>query len=167
MTNACAKWKDHLLEAALTGARPKDLELHLWDCMSCAAELRELEAVRARQDSLLPLLVRGSQPSPGFRARVLAAAEAEGERKRAPRWRVWALVGAALVAAVVVMVQRGEVRNDEAEELAAAQKLAQWRAPSDSLLRTPGQEILKTTPTLGDSYLPVNVNKRVNEVEEE
>ena len=155
MNAPCEKWKDELLEAALTRARPKDLELHLQDCKGCAAELRELEAIRARQDSLLPLLVGGSQPSSDFRTRVLAAAEAESERKRAPRWRIWALVGATVAGALVFMVQRSTVRNDEAEELAAAQKLAEWRAPSDSLLKTPGEEILKSPPKLGESYLRV------------
>lgn len=163
MNAPCEKWKDQLLEAALTGARPKDLELHLRDCKGCAAELQELGAIRARQDSLLPLLVRGSQPSPDFRARVLTAAEAHSEQKRAPRWRVWALAGATLAAAVVLMVERGAVRNDGAEELAAAQKLAEWRAPSDSLLKTPGEEILKGTPKLGEPYLRVPVNKPANE----
>jgi hypothetical protein len=43
------------------------------------------------------------------------------------------------------------------DELAAAQKLAEWRAPSDRLLMTPGQEILKTMPRLGKSYLNVPV----------
>jgi hypothetical protein len=43
------------------------------------------------------------------------------------------------------------------DELAAAQKLAEWRAPSDGLLMTPGQEILKTMPRLGKSYLNVPV----------
>ena len=159
MTNACGKWKDQVLEAALTGARPKDLELHLRNCSGCAAELQELEAIRARQDTLLPLLARGSQPSPNFRARVLAAAEAASEPRRAPRWRVWALVGATVAAVTVFMVQRGTVRKAEEEELAGAQKLAEWRAPSDSLLKTPGQEILKTTPKLGESYLTVPVRK--------
>lgn len=163
MTSPCEKWKDQLLEAALTGTCTKDLELHVRDCKSCAAKLRELEAIRARQDSLLPLLVGGSQPSLDFRARVLAAAEARREQKRAPKWRVWALVGATVAAAVVFLVQRGAVRKDEAKELAAAQKLAEWRAPSDSLLKTPGQEILKTTPKLGESYFSVPVRK----VEEE
>lgn len=163
MNAPCEKWKDELLEAALSGARPRNLELHLRDCKGCAAELRELQAIRERQDSSLPLLARGSEPSPGFRTRVLAAAEAEGERKRAPRWRVWALVGATLAAAVVLMVYRGAFRNDEAGELAAAQKLAEWRAPSDSLLKTPGEEILKGTPKLGESYLRVPVNKPVKE----
>ena len=163
MSAPCEKWKGELLEAALTGARPKNLELHLQDCKGCAAELRELETIRARQDSLLPLLVGGSQPSSDFRTRVLAAAEAESERKRAPRWRVWALVGATVAAVVVFTVQRGAVRKGEREELAAAQKLAEWRAPSDSLLKTPGEEILKSTPKLGESYLRVPVDKRVNE----
>jgi len=70
MTKACEKWKDQLLEAALTGARPKDLQVHLQSCRDCTTELRDLEALRARQDSMLPLLVKGSQPSTGFRARV-------------------------------------------------------------------------------------------------
>ena len=43
------------------------------------------------------------------------------------------------------------------DELAAAQRLAEWRAPSDALLATPGQEILRTMPRLGQSYLNVPV----------
>ena len=171
MTNACKKWKDQLLEAALTGARPKELEVHLQSCKDCAAELRELEACRARQDSLLTLLVKGSQPSADFRARVLAAAEASGERKIAMRWRSWKLAGAMVTATVLVIgavwyrgttqkIQAQKIRDDE---LVTAQKLAEWRAPSDTLLATPGQEILRTTPKLGESYL----NVPMKEVEEE
>ena len=159
MKSACEKWRDQLLEAALTGARPKDLELHLRNCNGCAEQLRELEAIRARQDFLLPLLVCGSHPSQDFRTRVQAAAEAGDERKRAGGWRVWALVGAAVAAAALFMVRRGSVRRTEEKDLAAAQRLAEWRAPSDSLLKTPGQEILKTTPKLGGSYLTVPMNK--------
>jgi hypothetical protein len=43
------------------------------------------------------------------------------------------------------------------KELAPAQKLAEWRAPSDSLLVTPGQDIMRTMPRLGESYLNVPV----------
>jgi hypothetical protein len=45
------------------------------------------------------------------------------------------------------------------DELAAAQKLAEWRAPSDGLLATPGQEILRTMPKIGESYLNVPAKK--------
>jgi anti-sigma factor RsiW len=158
MKNACEKWKDQLLEAALTGRASKDLEEHLKNCASCAADLDELGARRVRLDALLPLVAKGEEPSAGFRARVLAAAESADERKRARPWRRWTLAGAAvLVAALIVgvtLLRRNGLAVPEGN-LAVAQKLAEWRAPSDGLLRTPGQEILNTTPKLGNSYLSV------------
>jgi anti-sigma factor RsiW len=163
MKKACEKWKDQLLEAALAESAGEDLAEHLRTCEGCAAELKTLEERRARLDALLPLVAQGSEPSADFRARVLAAAEAAHESKRMPRWRVWTLAGAtATVATVLVfgaMWHRGTARNIPADELAAAQKLAEWRAPSDSLLATPGQEILRTTPKLGETYLHVPSKK--------
>jgi hypothetical protein len=163
MKNACEKWKDLLREAALTGATAKDLEEHLRGCAKCSAELDEVRARAARLDALLPLVTQGAEPSADFRARVLAAAEAEGEGKLARPWRVWTLAGATVVVAVVLMVavtwQQRVARMIPGDELAAAQKLAEWRAPSDGLLVTPGQEILRTMPRLGESYLNVPLKK--------
>jgi hypothetical protein len=159
MKSACEKWKDQLLEAALTGANPQELAEHLQTCAPCAVELRALEARRTRMDTLLPLLARGSQPSADFRARVLAAAEATDKRKRVARWRFWTLAGATATAVTLLLIgvtwHRQAALRVSKDELAAAQKLAVWRAPSDSLLATPGQEILRTTPKLGESYLHV------------
>jgi len=59
------------------------------------------------------------------------------------------------VLVVGAVLHRGTTGKIQPEGLAAAQKLAEWRAPSDSLLATPGQEILRTTPKLGESYLNV------------
>lgn len=167
MRNVCEKWKDQLREAALTGESTSELAEHLQACGNCSAELRQLEARTARLDTLLSLMVQDAQPSVSFRARVLAAAEAGGKRRRMPRWQAWTLVGAAGTAAIVLVVgavwHRGTTGKIQPEELAAAQKLAEWRAPSDSLLATPGQEILRTTPKLGELYL----NVPMKEVEEE
>ena len=161
MKNACEKWKDSVREAALTGARAKDLEEHLRSCANCSAELDEIRARAARLDALLPLVARGAEPSADFLARVVVAAEAAREGKRARPWRVWTLAGAAAVVVVVLMIavtlQRKTARMIPGEELATAQKLAEWRAPSDGLLVTPGQEILRTMPRLGESYLNVPV----------
>jgi hypothetical protein len=161
MKEACEKWKEPLREAALTGAAAKDLEEHLRSCAKCSAELDEVRARAARLDALLPLVAQGAEPSADFRARVLAAAAAAREGKRARPWRVWTLVGATAVVVVVLMItvtlQRRTARMIPREELAAAQKLAEWRAPSDGLLVTPGQEILQTMPRLGESYLNVSV----------
>jgi hypothetical protein len=161
MKNECEKWNDPLLEAALTGTASKELEEHLKNCASCSVELGELRARRARLDALLPLVAQGAEPAGDFRAQVLAAAESASEGKRARPWRVWALAGATAVVVVALMVGVPLLRKNgpavPEDELAAAQKLAEWRAPSDGLLKTPGQEILMTTPKLGNSYLNVPV----------
>jgi anti-sigma factor RsiW len=156
----CEKWNDQLLEAALTGTPAKDLEEHLKSCVKCSAELNQIRARKARLDALLPLMAQGAEPQVDFRARVFAAV-ATKEGKRGRPWRVGTLAVAS--AAVVTLLVVGVVllrRNGPAvpeEELAAAQKLAEWRAPSDGLLRTPGQEIMTGMPRLGQSYLNVPV----------
>ncbi len=171
MKKACEKWRDELLEAALAGATAKGLEEHLRSCANCSQELSELQARKARLDALLPLTAQGAGPSPHFRARVLAAAEAAGEAKRARPWRVWTLAGvtAVILAALVIGVTsyRRTARTVPADELAAAQTLAEWRAPSDVLLANPGQEILRKMPRLGESYLrvPAKIPLKVNEEE--
>jgi hypothetical protein len=161
MKNACENWKDSLREAALTGTTAKDLEEHLRSCAKCSAELDEVRARAARLDALLPLVVQGAEPSADFRSRVLATAEATGEGKRGRPWKAWTLAGATVVVVALLVVGVALLRRNgpaiPAGEVAAAQKLAEWRAPSDGLLRTPGQEILKGMPRLGQSYLHVPV----------
>jgi anti-sigma factor RsiW len=161
MKNDCTKWKDQLLEAALTGAAAGGLEEHVLKCANCAEELAALRARRERLDALLPLVAQGAEPPPGFRARVLAAAAAVSEAKRGRAWRLWGLAGAMAVIVATLMIglmlHRRAVRTVPETELAAAEKLAEWRAPSDVLLEAPGREILRTTPRLGESYLHVPV----------
>ncbi|HEY0703576.1 MAG TPA: hypothetical protein VGD60_12490 [Candidatus Acidoferrales bacterium] len=156
-----------MVEAALTGKPNGFLDEHLRQCSDCANEFKELQARREKMDALLPLVANGAEPHPGFRAQVLAAAEAASAPKRAGYRRVWVWAGA--VAAVVLFVLVGLVlhrrvaQNAEQAreqnralpqtELIAAQRLAEWRAPSDVLLQTPGQEFLRTTPKFGESYL--------------
>ncbi len=160
MKDACENWKEPLREAALTGTTAKDLEEHLRSCANCSAELDEVRARAARLDALLPLVAQGAEPSADFRARVLAAVAAK-EGKRGRPWRVWTLAGATVVLVTLLVVGVTSLRRNgpaiPAGEVAAAQKLAEWRAPSDGLLRTPGQEILKGMPRLGQSYLNVPV----------
>ena len=164
MKTGCEKWKDQLLEAALQGDVAKDLEEHLRTCKGCSAELKHLAARRAQLDALLPMVAQGAEPSAGFRERVIAAAEADCSRKRPSGWRAWTLAGT-LATAVTVLVfgvmwhRATEQERQAARELVAAQKLAEWRAPSDTLLATPGQELLRTTPKLGETYLKFPANK--------
>ena len=41
------------------------------------------------------------------------------------------------------------------QEMAAAEKLAHWQAPTDALLEFPGPQILRDGPQLGETYLLV------------
>lgn len=167
MKGDCTKYRDRLLEAALTGNAESVLELHLQKCADCTKELAALRARRERMDILLPLVAREAEPTAGFRAQVLAAVEAASEQKGSRPWRVWVLAGgtAAVAAALMTawMLEQRTARIAAEGTIAAAEKLAEWRAPSDVLLDTPGNEILRTTPKLGESYLKAAAKKNQEE----
>jgi hypothetical protein len=164
MKNACVKWKDQLLEAALAGSAGRDLEQHLRQCADCTEELAALRVRRERLDAMLPLVARGAAPATDFRARVLEAAEAGNQGRGARVWRAWAVAGATAIVLVTLatgLALRWRAARSVAAELAAAQKLAEWQAPSDVLLESPGRGILESTPRLGESYfkLPAKSDK--------
>jgi hypothetical protein len=129
MKDACEKWKDQLLEAALTGAMTKDFEEHLRSCTICSRELDAVRTRKVRLDELLPLVAGGPEPPANFRAQVLAAAEASSRANRARQWLVWTLAGA--TATIVVLMFGATMYWRAAQtipenELAAVQKLAEW-----------------------------------------
>lgn len=164
MKTACAKWKDDLLEAVLMGTVAGELEDHLNACARCTEALAALRARRERMDTLLPLLARGAEPSPEFRARVLVNVQSHCEQERVRPWRAWILAGvsAAIVAAASVSLwHRGGEPQSRDATLTAAQRLADWRAPSDVLLETPEKQFLRATPRLGQSHvkIPITVDK--------
>src|SRR5260370_26506108 len=105
------------------------------------------------------MVAKGAERSVDVGARVLVGGRAVNERKRARLWRVWTLAGATAVIVGTLIVglalQRRNGPTAPEDDLAAAQKLAEWRAPPDALLLTPGREIFKTTPKLGKSELKV------------
>jgi len=161
MKNGCAKWKDQLPDAVWDDTEATgELRNHLSQCSDCAAELAGLRARRERLESLLPLLAKATEPSPDLRARIVVAAEAGTDRRHLILWRLWATVGAvtAMVLLMLFLVfGRGIGRSTRVTEaeLRGAQALAQWRAPTDVFLRTPGQEFLNSTPRLGESYITI------------
>lgn len=161
MNNACTKWKDQLLEAALGETAP-ELQSHLAQCEECAAELAELKARRERLDALLPMIASAEEPSPALRARIIAAAEGAAMRRRSYFGRRWVLAGAVAVIAIAGFIPWLGTPRDKIPEadLRAAQALAEWRAPTDVLLRSPGNQWLNSTPRLGESYIKMPTESR-------
>ena len=154
MKNACTNRKDQLLEAALGEPAP-ELQNHLAQCEECAAELAALKSRRERLDTLLPMIARAEEPSPVLRVRIIAAAEAAAMRRRSYFGRRWVLAGAVAVIAIAAFIPWFGTPKDKIPEadLRAAQTLAEWHAPTDFLLRSPGDQWLNSTPKLGESYI--------------
>ena len=140
----CLKWKDRLLDIALGWAASSELQEHLSACAGCSRALVEMRASRERMDGAVEKLVRDAEPSPAFRARLLASIAARPAASK--KWPV--LVGAAAAAAfaAVLLVPRVKEVASPPSDIASVSALTQWRSPTESLLRAPAGEILKSTP---------------------
>lgn len=93
---------------------------------------------------------RADQTSaPAFR-QLLARRPARGARGgRWIRWPALAAVTAAVVVAAVLLLRQRPPSSDQGPELfASATMLAAWKAPTDSLLETPGADLLGLLPVL-------------------
>jgi hypothetical protein len=67
---------------------------------------------------------------------------------------------------IALLARRAPPRNLDSE-IAAAERLARWEAPSDVLLETPGYEVLRSTPKLGETFLQTPVRTPLKTIEEE
>ena len=152
--NACANWKDRLLDyalGALSSSSAKEMESHLQSCSACAAALAELRARREQLEAALAHLVASAEPSPDFRARVLAAAEASrGRRVALPAW-AGALAAVTAVLLASVLISRFSPPGAGPTPLASP-SLSTWRSPTESLLHSPAQDYLHSAPRLGEFY---------------
>jgi hypothetical protein len=74
----------------------------------------------------------------------------EPRRQKHVGWR-WIAATAVLLLAVVmsIVIRSGPTRFSDSDR-AAVRSVAGWHPPTDFLLRTPGSEILVTTPRIPD-----------------
>ena len=87
-------------------------------------------------------------PVPPF-GRVWAAAAARtGRRQSRVRWAIAAACAAAAVVVAVMLLHR-----QSGSDFEAATQLASWRSPTAALLRVPGDDLLRTVPSVGASLM--------------
>lgn len=150
----------------MLGTAGRELRDHLAQCADCASEFKALQSRRERLDALLPHLALGAEPSPGLHSKIMTAIEASQTRRSSSFSPMWAIAGATAV--TVLALGMGTAwkhrTNVEAAELRSAQALAQWHAPTDVLLQTPGHELLSSVPRLGESYIriPIETERKQN-----
>jgi anti-sigma factor RsiW len=158
--NACHGWNDRLLDCALGGIDPAavaKVEDHLAGCVACTAALADLRAREQQIGAALGQLVRGAEPSAGFRARVLAAARAPvAPAVRQPAWKGVLAAVAVVLLAVVFLPALAERWAALSQMESVTPSLSAWRSPTDSLLRSSTDELLRSPPRLGEFYFPLD-----------
>lgn len=154
---ACADWREQLVDHALGLPVSPGLEAHLAGCAACASALAAWRAQVEQLDTGVRQLV-ASEPSPYLRSRVLAELNSQSARfVWVERWRR-ALAALAVVAGLAVLgyAVRGALeRQKQVETVSAALALSQWRSPTEALLQSPADALLKTVPRLGESFFTI------------
>lgn len=157
--NACRNWHDRLLDYTLAGlpfARVAEIQEHLQGCASCAAAVNELKQRQQQLETGLAQLVHAAEPSPAFRARLLAAVD---EVAQPAVWRpAWkgVVLAVALLALAALFLPGLADRWQAATDVAGAAALSRWRSPTASLLRSPADALLQEPPRLGEFYFPLD-----------
>ena len=141
---SCQEWKDALIDHALGQSADAALEAHLATCPPCAEALR---AWRGRAAQLDPAIRQISTSEPGLYGpeRILSRAALRPRRPFFGRL-AWALPLIVLLALAFYRLAR---REPDVPPLAA---LSMWRSPTQSLLRSPADPLLKDVPRFGEGF---------------
>jgi anti-sigma factor RsiW len=143
----CRAWNDELVECALGRTPTRELSAHLARCAECNHALEAWRARASEMDRVLARIAR-SEPRFGGPERVLARI---ATTTPAPSWlRLVAAVFAMVVLACLVVFTGRPVRTVS---------LSSWRSPTQSLLRSHADPLLKSVPRLGDGLLKMHLEK--------
>ncbi|MBI4429868.1 MAG: hypothetical protein HY562_12205 [Ignavibacteriales bacterium] len=68
-----------------------------------------------------------------------------------------AAAGIALTSFTIVSVRPSAADVEFAQALEASRPIAQWRAPTDMLLKSPAAKLLQNVPKLGETFADMNI----------
>ncbi len=168
------RWNDCLIDwvfSALGETERHEVESHVETCGACRIAVRTLQKQRDTIDGSVGELVR-CEPSPRFRARLLAEVASSSHTPGA-RW-AWVALATALAAAVAVVLLQDGSNLDPDEELRtpreSAALITNWRPPTDSLTRMPEPAGLAAPLRFGEFYFafpraPANEEEDSDETE--
>jgi hypothetical protein len=141
----CQEWKDTLIDHALGQPADAALEAHLAGCSACAAALR---GWRERAAQLGPAIrqLTAVEPGPFGPERILSRIALRHRRPFFVRL-AWALPLVILLALTFYKLSPREPRAP-----LPLTALSTWRSPTQSLLRSPADPLLKDVPRLGEGY---------------
>ena len=147
----CAEWRDRLLSLALENLEASEqaaVTRHVESCFACRSTLTAMTSQQEKLEGALQHLASGLGPSAGFQARVTAIA-ANAETRTDRRSLTWPLAFGAAAAVVVALLATWPASRGSHESI------LRWRSPTASLLRSPSDAWLRSTPRLGQGYGPI------------
>jgi hypothetical protein len=102
------------------------------------------------RESFAALRREDDAASPAFDPMWDRAARRHASRRsaRASRQALWAAAGVACLAGATILYRAASPPPETVSD-DVARAFAEWRAPTDFLLRTPGRELLETVPRIG------------------
>jgi len=145
---ACREWKDALIDHALGSPADAALNAHLAGCPACAAALREWRERAAQLDPAIRQLT-AVEPEPFGPERILSRA---ATTRRQP---FYTRLAWALPLIVLLVLAFFKLARKEPSVPPSLTALSTWRSPTQSLLRSPADPLLKHVPRLGEGFFPM------------
>ena len=148
--NACPKWRDELIGHALGRPPSAALEAHLAACAGCSQALEAWRQKAARMDAGVQQLT-AAEPRAHGPERVLTQIQQLSPSR--PFYGRVALAALILTVSLVVVLYRPAPPKKVPFPLMA---LSTWRSPTESLLHSPADSLLKSVPHLGEKLFEAN-----------
>lgn len=148
---SCRQWNDELLECALGRPLTPALSAHLARCAECSSALEALRARAREMDRVLTSLA-APEPRRGGPERVLARIATTAQPLAYPR-----LVAA--VAALIILAGLAALTTRPGRTIRQSTRLSTWRSPTECLLRSPADPLLKSVPRLGEGVFEMHPAK--------
>jgi anti-sigma factor RsiW len=144
--NACPKWKEELLDYALGRPPGAALEAHLADCAGCSAALQAWRQKAAQMDAGVQQLT-AAEPHVHGPQRVLNQI-----RQLSPSQPFYGRVALAALIITVILVVVLYRPTPPKKVPFPVMALSTWRSPTESLLHSPADPLLKSVPRLGEKF---------------
>ncbi len=144
--NACPQWREELIDHALGQSAGAALEAHLAACAGCSEALKAWRQKAAQMDAGVQQLTT-AEPRAQAPERVLTHIQQLSPGK--PLYGRAALAALILTVALFVVLYRPAPPKKVPFPVIA---LSTWRSPTESLLHSSADPLLKSVPQFGEKF---------------
>ncbi|PYT32152.1 MAG: hypothetical protein DMG57_02870 [Acidobacteria bacterium] len=144
--NACPKWREELIDHALGGLPAAALQAHLATCAGCSEALEAWRRKAAQIDTGVQQLI-AAEPRAQGPERVLTQIQRSPVK---PFYGRVALAALMLTVSLVVVLDRPAPPKKVVPFPVMA--LSTWRSPTQSLLHSAADPLLRRVPRLGEKF---------------